>query len=211
MYDISLLKSKKILIDELSKEINDKKVLNAISKVPREIFVPKEFRNLAYINSPLEIGHGQTISQPYIVALMTELLELVKSDKVLDIGTGSGYQAAILSLLSKKVVTIENIKDLYINAKELFKKMGYKNIVAIYGNGIYGYPKYAPYDKIVCAAAYHEIPIQWIHQLKENGIIVMPLKIDSSQILIKAVKNKEKLDITYHSLVKFVPLINIRG
>lgn len=208
MYDISLLKSKKILIDELSKEINDKKVLNAISKVPREMFVSKEFRNLAYINSPLEIGYGQTISQPYIVALMTELLDLENSDIVLDIGTGSGYQAAILSLLSKKVITIENIKELHNKAKELFSKMKYKNIIPIYGNGIYGCPKYAPYDKIVCAAAYHKIPTPWIKQLKDNGIIVMRLEIDNSQILIKEIKNKERLDITYHSFVKFVPLIN---
>jgi len=209
MNNLYLIEQKERLIEELSKDIKDKKVLEAIRIVPREEFVPIEYRDLAYVNAPLDIGYGQTISQPYIVAIMTELLNIQKDDIVLDIGTGSGYQAAILSLLAKKVVTIERIRQLYNKSKEVLKRLGYKNIKHILGNGIKGYREDSPYDKIICAAAYEEIPKNWINQLKEGGIIVMPLKQNKYQVLISAIKINQKMYINQHQLVKFVPLVNM--
>ncbi|NLZ24367.1 protein-L-isoaspartate O-methyltransferase [Candidatus Dojkabacteria bacterium] len=200
---------KEQLLKEIEIDIKDKKVLKALKEVPRECFFDEEHKEFSYLNAPFSIGYGQTISQPYIVALMTELLQLKRSDKVLDIGTGSGYQAAILSKLCKEVVSIEIVEELYLSAKARLKRLGYDNVKCVLGNGVEGYEKGTPYDKILCAAAYPEIPPSWIKQLKRGGIIVFPLETSVSQDLVTVTKNMSgEIKILSHEKVVFVPLIN---
>ncbi len=189
-----------------SRDIVDQKVLDAMLKVERHRFVPKQYQHLAYIDEPLPIGAGQTISQPYIVALMTQLLELNENDKVLEIGTGSGYQAAILAELCKEVYTIEIIPELAQNAEKLLKELGYKNIFVKIGDGYYGWPEHAPFDKIIVTCAPKEIPQKLIEQLKDGGKMVLPVG-DVFQELIVVEKYKGK--ITKRSIipVRFVPMI----
>jgi protein-L-isoaspartate(D-aspartate) O-methyltransferase len=205
-----LKKQRDSLIKILQKDITDPKVLQALEEIPREEFFHPSFKQYSYINAPFNIGFGQTISQPLIVGLMTQLLQLKKTDKVLDIGTGSGYQAAILCKICKEVVSIEMIEDLYKSAKSRLKDLGYKNIKCVLGNGIKGYKRESPYDKILCAASYPKIPPKWLKQLKNNGIIVFPLKKGSQQQLVKITKKGEIINIQNHGAVVFVPLVNKR-
>jgi len=153
----------------------DPKVLSAMEQVPRNEFVPKSYGDAAFDNGPLPIGHGQTISQPYIVALMTDLLELDADDVVLEIGTGSGYQTAILSQLCKQVYTIEYVPALADIAKARLEKLGYDNITSMTGNGYDGWPQHAPFDSIIVTAAISHIPPPLVAQLKNGGRMVIPV------------------------------------
>lgn len=187
--------------------IKDEKVLQAMLKVPRHLLIPKKNWDLAYADQPVPIGEGQTISQPYIVALMTELLELKGEEKVLEIGTGSGYQAAILAELSKEVYTIEIIESLGKRAEENLKKLGYKNIKVKIGDGFLGWPDYAPFDAIIVTCAVPQVPPPLIEQLKEGGKIVIPLGEELSyQTLTVVEKKKGKLIYKDITGVIFVPM-----
>ncbi|MEO0292813.1 MAG: protein-L-isoaspartate(D-aspartate) O-methyltransferase [candidate division WOR-3 bacterium] len=190
----------------ISRGISDERVLKAMREVPRHKFVEEGLRSAAYQDNPLPIGWEQTISQPYIVALMTELLDVDKTHKVLEVGTGSGYQAAILSLLAMSVITIERIPELYKRAKETLRKLGYNNITVVLGDGSIGYKEYAPYDRIMVTAAAPSVPEELIQQLKENGKIVIPVGNIITQELIVLRKEKDKIVTTKSIGVRFVPL-----
>jgi len=188
------------------RDIVDEKVLDAMLKVERHKFVPKDLQHLAYIDEPLPIGFGQTISQPYIVALMTQLLELEGDEKVLEIGTGSGYQAAILAELSKEVYTIEIIPQLAQRAEKLLKDLGYKNIFVKIGDGYLGWPEYAPFDRIILTCAPEEIPQTLVEQLKDGGKMVLPVG-SVAQDLVVVEKQKGKIITKSIIPVRFVPMI----
>lgn len=185
--------------------IKDKKVIAAMLKVPRHEFIPDNYRLEAYSDYPLPIGEEQTISQPYIVALMTELLELNGNEKVLEIGTGSGYQAAILAEIAREVISIERKAGLSLTAKHILSK--YKNIKLIVGNGAKGYDKESPYDAIIVTAAAEKTPQTLKGQLKDSGILVIPIGDLYSQRLMKIQKIKGKFLEQYICEVRFVPLI----
>ncbi|PIU02192.1 protein-L-isoaspartate O-methyltransferase [Candidatus Shapirobacteria bacterium CG09_land_8_20_14_0_10_49_15] len=184
--------------------ITDKKILKVMGEIPREKFVPVQLRDQAYNDYPLAIGFGQTISQPYVVALMCQLLELKGDEKVLDVGTGSGYQAAVLSRLAKQVVTIEKIARLAKSARVRLKKLGFNNVRVVSGNGYQGYFPAAPYEAIKAAAAVSAMPLTWAKQLKMGGRMVFPL----GQELVKISKQKNRLVRKNYGGVTFVPLID---
>lgn len=186
--------------------IKDGGTLSAMSKVKRHLFVPPAQRHLSYRDHPLPIGEDQTISQPYIVALMTELLELKGGKKVLEIGTGSGYQAAILAELAKEVYTIELLKPLAVRSRKLLKKSGYRNIKVKHGDGFLGWPKYAPYDAIIVTCAPPEVPSALLEQLAEGGILVIPVGTHHQELRqLKKIKG----EIVSKSIipVRFVPML----
>ena len=185
--------------------VRDELVLNAMLKVPRHKFVPPYLVKMAYTDAPLPIGEGQTISQPYIVAYMTEQLELKGGEKVLEVGTGSGYQAAILSEIVKEVYTIEIIKKLADEAEYRLKKLGYKNIVVKCGDGYQGWKEYAPFDAIIVTAAPEHTPQPLIDQLKENGKMIIPIG-SIYQELILITKTKEEVKERKLLPVRFVPM-----
>lgn len=185
--------------------IKDKAVLNAMRKIKRHLFVPQEYRHLAYIDSPLPIGEGQTISQPYIVALMSELLSLSGKERVLEIGTGSGYQAAILAELAAEVYTIEILPSLAQKAEKLLRSLGYENIKVKCGDGYLGWEEYAPFDAIIVTCAPEQIPPALIEQLKEGGKMVIPLGERYQEL--KLIKKKDgKIEIESIIPVRFVPM-----
>ncbi|MGR3320094.1 MAG: protein-L-isoaspartate(D-aspartate) O-methyltransferase [Candidatus Anammoxibacter sp.] len=188
--------------------ISDIRVLKAMETVPRHKFVPEKFKEYSYRDEPLQIGLGQTISQPYIVAYMTELLGLDKDDKVLEIGTGSGYQAAVLSLLVKEVYTVEIINELGLEAKDRLQKLGYDNVKVRIGDGYNGWMDYATYDAIIVTAAPEHIPPELINQLKPGGKMVIPMgEADIGQILKLITKDHKGQIVTKNVLnVRFVPL-----
>jgi len=188
--------------------IYNEKLLKVMMQIPRHLFVLEGMRASAYDDNPLPIGSGQTISQPYIVALMTELLELGGDEKVLEIGAGSGYQAAILSKLAKKIYTIERVDELASRTRELLRKYKYANVEVIHGDGTKGYPKEAPYDAIIVTAAAESIPPSLLEQLAEGGRLVAPIGPRYHQELIRIKKaSKDKLETEYFGGVIFVPLI----
>jgi protein-L-isoaspartate(D-aspartate) O-methyltransferase len=191
----------------LPRGISDKRVIEAFSKVDRGQFVPHNFEKMAYLDRPLPIGHEVTISQPYIVALMCELLDLDSDSKVLDIGTGSGYQAAILSLICKQVISMERIEELANSSRDRLSRLGYKNVEVIYGDGSKGYEREAPYDGVVVAAATGEITEAWQKQLRVGGKIVYPQRINGAEVLVEAIKTEDGFEIHTHGYVSFVPLI----
>jgi len=188
--------------------ITDKKVLDVMGKTLRHLFVEEHLRDAAYEDYPLPIDEGQTISQPYVVALMTEALRLKPSDRVLEIGTGSGYQAAILAEIAKEVYTIEIRKGLADKAEKRLKEMGYKNVKVKYGDGYFGWEEYTPFDAIIITAAANHIPPPLIKQLKEGGRLIIPLgSTVYSQTLILAIKKKGELNLQEITSVRFVPMI----
>ncbi len=189
--------------------ISDTHVLSAIEKTPREIFIPDNFRNQAYENIALPIGDNQTISQPYIVALMTQSLELQKKHKVLEIGTGSGYQSSILSLLARRVYTIERIKSLLVKAETNFKELKLTNIVTKHADGNLGWKEQIPFDRIIFTAAINEISNNFFDHIDENGIIVAPIVSSSKQILKKFTKKNDAILTEVLAEVLFVP--NLKG
>lgn len=191
--------------------IKDERVLSAMKKVPRHLFVPEHLQHRAYDDMALSIGEGQTISQPYMVAIMTELLELTGKEKVLEIGTGSGYQAAILAELAKEVYSVERIEILAKRAREKFAALGYKNIYIRVANGTLGWEEMSPFDRIIITAGCPEIPEPLFRQLNEDGIIVAPVGDRFSQQLIKIKKSSGKILKQYHTPCVFVPLIGKYG
>ena len=191
--------------------IKDKKVLEVMRKVPRHLFVPEEFRQSAYRDCPLSIGEGQTISQPYMVAFMTQSLCLNGNKTVLEIGTGSGYQTAILAELAGSIYTIERIAVLSSEAQRVLKELGYRNVHFKVGDGTYGWLEKGPFDGIIVTAGAPEISQVLVDQLRDWGILVIPVGPRYSQTLyrvIKKGKNVEKEDLT---LCVFVPLIGDHG
>ena len=191
--------------------IKDKRVLWAMSMVPREKFVLKENEKEAYLDCPLPLGMGQTISQPYMVALMTQCLTLEGSECILEVGTGSGYQAAILSKLAKIVYTVERLKNLADRAEKIFKELEIKNVKVVGGDGTNGLKEYSPYDGIIVTAGAPEIPQSLINQLKERGRIVIPVGNSFSQDLLLGKKEKGKLKIQNYGGCIFVPLLGKYG
>jgi protein-L-isoaspartate(D-aspartate) O-methyltransferase len=190
----------------MDRGINNSAVLDAMRKVPRHLFIPKEYEDEAYNDYPLPIGHGQTISQPYIVAYMTDVLKPGSKMKALEIGTGSGYQAAILAEIVDKVYTIEIVPELAKESAERLKKLGYKNIICKYGDGYKGWSEYAPFDLIIVTAAAETIPPPLIDQLAENGRLVIPVgKPSAVQELQLVVKKKGKTETKNLTFVRFVP------
>ena len=189
--------------------ISDTHVLSAIEKTPREIFIPDNFRNQAYENIALPIGDNQTISQPYIVALMTQSLELQKKHKVLEIGTGSGYQSSILSILARRVYTIERIKSLLVKAETNFKELKLTNIVTKHADGNLGWKEQIPFDRIIFTAAINEISNNFFDHIDDNGIIVAPIVSSSKQILKKFTKKNDAILTEVLAEVLFVP--NLKG
>lgn len=186
--------------------IKDKNVLAAMARVPRHEFVPDEHLFAAYDDRPLPIGYGQTISQPYIVALMTELLELKEDDKVLEIGAGSGYQAAILAELTKNVYTVEIIEELAAKAEKTLRALGYENVKFKIGDGFSGWEEESPFNAIIVTAAPEEIPPPLREQLAEGGRMVIPLGPPQGvQTLWKYTKKGGTLTTENHGLVRFVP------
>ncbi|MFA5633732.1 MAG: protein-L-isoaspartate(D-aspartate) O-methyltransferase [Candidatus Dojkabacteria bacterium] len=173
----------------------------------REDFVPEEYKHMANMDIPLPIGYGATISQPSLVDQMCKLLRVDSNSKVLDIGTGSGYQAALLAEMCKEVVTIERVYELYKEAKERLKGLGYSNIKVIHGDGSKGYEKEAPYDGIIVAATTDSITEEWIKQLKEGGRIVYPEYRNGIEVLVEAIKKDKEIIKIDHDYVRFVPLI----
>jgi len=190
-----------------ARKVKDRRVLEAMEKVPRHEFVPEKYRPFAYEDSPLPIGEGQTISQPYIVALMTECLNLEGDEKVLEVGTGSGYQAAILSELAGKVYTIEILEPLAKRAEELLKNLGYGNVKVKYGDGYLGWEEYAPFDGIIVTCAPDHIPQPLIDQLAEGGRMVIPVgEVHFTQVLKLIEKREGKLSVWNVIPVRFVPM-----
>ena len=190
--------------------ISDKKVIDAFLKVEREKFVLPEMKDMAYDDTPLPIGEGQTISQPYIVALMTEALELEGNEKVLEIGTGSGYQAAILAEIGCEVYSVERIPSLAERAKKLLEKLGY-NVKVKIGDGTLGWIEHAPYDRIIVTAAGPHIPKPLIEQLKDGGKLIMPVGNYFSQDLILLEKKGKNLIKKNLGGCQFVPLKGKEG
>lgn len=186
--------------------IKDEHVLNAMLKVERHLFVPPEFRYLAYADRPLPIGQDQTISQPYIVALMTQALTLKGDEKVLEVGTGSGYQSAILAELVKEVYTVEIVEPLAQRAGSLLKQLGYKNIYVRCGDGYFGWKEAAPFDAIIITCASSNIPGPLLKQLADGGRMILPLDGGWGQDLILVRKKDKVLEKTNLGPVLFVPM-----
>ncbi len=197
------------LVMELRKSgITDTRVLSAIERIPRERFVLPSFFDQAYENTALPIDEGQTISQPFVVAFMTQALEIGSRARVLEIGTGSGYQAAVLSKLCRRVYTVERYKTLLKQAEANFKALDISNIVTRHGDGMLGWPKQAPFDRIIVTAAAREIPPAIIEQLAENGILVLPVGANAwEQTIVKVTKSGGKLESEDLLPVRFVPLV----
>lgn len=203
--DFKAMREKMVETQIKNRGVKTERVLSAMLKVERHRFVPEEYRSKAYSDQPLPIGEGQTISQPYIVALMTELLALKGDEKVLEIGTGSGYQAAILGELAKEVYSIEIIESLAASANNLLLQLGYRNIRVKVGDGYLGWPEEAPFDAIIVTAAPDHVPQPLIDQLKEGGRLVVPVGT-YSQELKKGVKRSGKFETTDVVPVLFVPM-----
>ena len=190
----------------IARDITHKETLDAMMKVPRHLFIPRDLIGEAYEDRPVPIGYGQTISQPYIVAYMTEVSKPTPKKKVLEIGTGSGYQAAILAEIADTVYTIEIVPELATESYMRFKELGYKNIVAKHGDGYEGWPEHAPFDIIIVTAAPSQIPEPLIEQLAENGRMVIPVGAAMGiQELLLLVKNNGKIKRSRLSFVRFVP------
>ena len=202
-----LSQARRALLEDISVEIKDPRVVEAIARVPREEFVPEEVRQSAYENMPLPIGYGQTISQPLIVAMMTEALRLKGSEKVLEIGTGSGYQTALLSRLAKHVVTVERIPPLAERAARVLSGLGHANVEVHEGGDVLGWPQGAPYDAIIVTAAAPEVPRELLDQLGSGGRLVIPVGGRELQELVRIVKTPE--GALRHNLgpCRFVPLL----
>lgn len=183
------------------------KVLQAFREVPREEFVPQDKKELAWYDGPVEIDHQSTISQPYIVALMTQLLELKGGEEVLEIGTGSGYQAAILGKLAKKVYSMDIKPELTANAKDRISKLGINNVLLLSGDGSAGYPDEAPYDAIVVTAGSPKIPQPLVAQLRVDGKMVIPVGDELSQNLLQVTRREKDIVTRVVEGVRFVPLL----
>ncbi|MBU1044396.1 MAG: protein-L-isoaspartate(D-aspartate) O-methyltransferase [Candidatus Omnitrophica bacterium] len=200
-----------VQIQLIGRGIKNERVLAVFSELPRHEFVAVELINSAYDDCPLPIGAGQTISQPYMVALMTELLEFKGNETVLELGTGSGYQTAILAALVKQVYTIERIEHLSVQAQARFKLMGINNIRAYIGDGTLGLAQFQPYDAIIATAAAPQVPMPLLEQLKDNGKLIIPIGDKSLQTLTLFEKKNNQIFKTGKCGCVFVPLIGEKG
>ncbi len=201
-------KAEHMVKDQISRRgVKSVKVLKAMKEIPRHLFVPSNLVEMAYNDHPLPIGHGQTISQPYIVGVMTELLQAKEGDKVLEIGAGSGYQAAVLSKIGVMVYTIEIVRPLAVTGEERLKKLGYKNVHVKWGDGYKGWPEQAPFDGIIVTAAPDEVPQALVEQLKVGGRMVIPVGASNQELLVitKTDKGIKKESIFP---VRFVPMVH---
>ncbi|TMB95605.1 MAG: protein-L-isoaspartate(D-aspartate) O-methyltransferase [Chloroflexi bacterium] len=199
------------LLAEIAREVNDPRILEALGSVLREEFVPEDLRAFAYENRPLPIGYGQTISQPLIVGLMTQALMLHGNEKVLELGTGSGYQAAVLSRLAARVISVERIAPLSEQAAGRLARLGYTNVDVHVARDVLGWPEDAPYDGIIVTAASPEVPMDLLQQLAINGRLVIPVGNRDLQELVRIVKTPE--GARRHNLgpCRFVPLLGRSG
>jgi protein-L-isoaspartate(D-aspartate) O-methyltransferase len=199
---------RKKLVEELRQEgITDEEVLRAINTVPRHFFMDPAFLSHAYVDKAFPISSGQTISQPYTVAVQTSLLQVKKRDKILEIGTGSGYQAAILAEMGARVFTIERFRELYLKAQQTLSSLGY-SADFFYGDGHSGMPKYGPFDGIIITAAIKEVPDALLKQLKIGGRLVVPLGDNSTQVMTLVVREGEKnFKYSSHGYFVFVPML----
>lgn len=204
-----LIQKKLRLLMELRRAgIGDARVLGAIEKTPREKFVPASFEDQAYENVALPIGNGQTVSQPYVVALMTEKLELGERQNVLEIGTGSGYQTAVLATLCRRVFSIERLRDLLRDAERRFEELRLHNIVCRFGDGTKGWPEQMPYDRVIVTAAAAEVPTTLVDGLAPGGILVAPVGEEHrDQHLVRIRRNDQRFSTEDLGLVRFVPLV----
>jgi protein-L-isoaspartate(D-aspartate) O-methyltransferase len=209
--NFDILRKKMVEEQLINRNIKDKRVLDAFLKIPRHDFVPDDVKKFAYDDSPLPIGFGQTISQPYMVAAMTELLDLKEDHILLEIGTGSGYQAAIASQLCKFVYTIERISELAEFARQNLDNLGISNVEIIVGDGSLGYADKAPYDRILYTAAAPFVPDVIFKQLKNNGIIIVPEGERHSQMLKKYIKKNSNIESCLYFGCIFVPLKGEHG
>lgn len=190
--------------------LNAPQVFSAMVNVPREEFVLHEYQKMAYSDAALSIGYGQTISQPYTVAFMTNLLDLTGHERVLEIGTGSGYQAAILAQLADKVFTIERIKPLAHLAQERLEKLGYTNVEVRAGRGEEGWPENAPFDVVILTAGVGNVPKTLFDQLKEGGVLVAPVGEGPDKKMTKFIKKKGKISKKQYGIFHFVPFVEDR-
>jgi len=210
---INFDKERSRMIEEqiVSRGVTDPRVLAVMGRIPRHEFMPEALRSQAYGDHAMPIGDGQTISQPYIVALMTELLELKGNERVLEIGTGSGYQAAVLAELCEKVFTIERVKTLADKARAMLDRLGYTNVVMKVYDGTYGWKEMSPFDAIIVTAAAPDVPDTLLDQLKEGGRLVIPVGERYSQVLVKIVKTASGITRRSDIPCVFVPLIGAKG
>ncbi len=208
-YDV--LRERMVREQLVARDITDPLVLKVMSEVPRHLFVPEEVRDKAYRDSPLPIGHDQTISQPYIVALMTQALNLRGHEIVLEVGTGSGYQTAILSRLARQVFSIERYAELAERAGRVLAQLGYHNVEVLAGDGSQGLPDQAPFDAILVAAAAPDVPWPLKAQLAEGGRLVMPIGGLHGQVLTRVTRQGDHWAVEHLAPVMFVPLIGRYG
>jgi protein-L-isoaspartate(D-aspartate) O-methyltransferase len=191
--------------------VKDERVLSVMRLLPRHLFVPAAYRDVAYSDCPLPIGKGQTISQPYIVAVMTELLAIQPEDRVLEIGAGSGYQAAILGRLAKSVISIERIPDVAEMARENLARLEISNVKIVIGDGTLGYPEQSPYNAVLITAATPDVPPPLIEQIAEEGRLVAPVGSRDLQELVRITKRKDQIIREFFGGVVFVPLLGRHG
>ncbi|MEN3950444.1 protein-L-isoaspartate(D-aspartate) O-methyltransferase [Iodidimonas sp. SYSU 1G8] len=187
--------------------INDTDVLSAIERVPRDLFVPDAFRDRAYEDTALPIACGQTISQPYVVAFMTAALQLTRRMLVLEIGTGSGYQTAVLSPLVRRVYTIERQRDLMIESSAKFKQLRLTNVVTRFGDGFKGWPEVAPFDRIIVTAAARDMPQNLVNQLSDGGMMIIPVGPSGNQTIMKVTRRGDAIDTAPLMPTRFVPML----
>jgi len=201
------------MVDEqlIPRAIHDQRTLEAMRKVPRHFFVEEAMKNQAYGDFPLPIGRGQTISQPFIVALMTQSMGLKGNESVLEIGTGSGYQAAILAQICEKVYTVERIDSLLVQARKVFDSLHYLNILTKLDDGTHGWPEYAPYDAIIVTAGGPKVPEPLLEQLADPGILIIPVGDRGVQDLRRVTKKDGQITEESIELVRFVSLIGDHG
>jgi protein-L-isoaspartate(D-aspartate) O-methyltransferase len=193
------------------RDITDARVLAAMIAVPRHVFVPDDMRAFAYSDGPLPIGQGQTISQPYIVALMTQLLELQGAETVLEVGTGSGYQAAVLSHLAEKVYTIERSAELAGSARKVLESLGIENVIVRHGDGSGGLPEFAPFHGVIVTAAAPKVPRPLLEQLDAGGRLIVPVGGRDGQVLERWRRDGDEFHVERIAPVAFVPLIGTHG
>jgi len=210
-HDFKLARERMVKNQLIARDIRDERVLQAMGKTPRHLFIQEALAGEAYNDHPVPIGEKQTISQPYIVALMTEALELKGSENTLEIGTGSGYQTAILAELSSRVYTIERIKSLLIKARKLLAKLGYDNILFKAFDGTLGWKEYAPFDAIMVTAGSPNIPKPFKEQMADNGRMIIPVGDRYTQELIKITRKGEDFEQEGLGGCRFVNLIGVHG
>ncbi len=202
-----LLSKANLIMQLRSQSITDKAILSAIEKVPREKFVPESLRQHAYENASLPIAGNQTISQPYVVARMTQELSLKQSDRVLEIGTGSGYQTAILSFLARRIYTVERIRPLLVSAENQLKPLKISNVLFRHADGHLGWPEAAPFEKIIVTCQISNIPETLKEQLKDGGILVAPVGEAGKENLLKLTRDGDAFKVEELMAVRFVPMV----